>query len=563
MGAVLVFSAAAAPFIGPAPARAAQLSYVSDTINDSRPSLPVNHAIVFRTTSGIPASGQIVLSFENLSFAIDPAFSYSDMDLAVSTSTSFADAVDRPLAANPDAGHDGVSVTPGTGPITITLSSASGIPAGSYVRILLGTNVPGGTYQIANPSSTASYRILLNTYDAANAPVDYGAAMVAILPAVGVDANTNGSVPVLINGLPSGTIPSNAGQVLVSFNTTAYATCRYATSSGVLYGAMPNATVDYSLGMFHTFIVGNIVKGTTYSYYVRCSDFAGNENTTDYVISFYAGDPTGSGTGGGTPNTNQGDAGGGGSGGPMGNPYPTPLSAPSLVISGVAMPGATIAVLQDGSPMSLAANTGGNGNFSVTIPSLPQGTYTFTIEALSGGAVISSYTATITLISGTTNNIAGIVLPPSIGFVTSTVALGKPFLLTGLGVPSSTIDLMVINRTNAASPVEATTTVDENGVWSYALSTAGLPAGTYLVKARSSSPGLPMSNFSSFSLLGIGASPAGSLNTGDLNGDGKINLADFSILLYHWGTNYPPAEFDGGSKVDLPDLSIMLAHWTG
>jgi len=42
-----------------------------------------------------------------------------------------------------------------------------------------------------------------------------------------------------------------------------------------------------------------------------------------------------------------------------------------------------------------------------------------------------------------------------------------------------------------------------------------------------------------------------------------VNLADFSILLYYWGTNYPAAEFDGGGKVDLQDLSIMLYYWTG
>ncbi len=536
-----------------------QLSYVSDTISDSRPSVSVNHAIVFRTTSGIPASGQIVISFENTPFSIDPLFSYTDMDLAVSTSSSLSDATERTLAAIPDGTDDGVAVSPVTGPITITLSSGSGIPAGSYVRVLLGTNAPAGVYQITNPSAPASYRIFIDTYTAMSAPLDYGAAMVAIIPAVGVDANTNGSVPVLSDGLPSGTIPSNAGNVLVSFDTNIYATCRYATSSGVSYDAMAGVTDDQSSDLFHTFIVGNIVLGNTYTFYARCSDYAGNKNTTDYIISFYAGNPTGTGTGGGAPGS--GSSGGGGGGG--GAPYAALPPSPSLVISGIAMPDATIAVLQDGSQIPTTASTDSYGNFSVSIPSLPQGTYSFTIEVTDGSPTpISFYTTTITLISGTTNNITGVVLPPSIGFVTSTVALGKPFFVSGLGEPSSTVDILVTSQANGGVPLEATTTADPNGVWSYPLSTVGLPMGTYQVKARSLVQSLAESSFSSPSFLGVGEAAA-NLKIGDLNGDGKVNLVDFSIMLAHWGTDYAPADLNGDGKVDLPDLSIMLAHWTG
>jgi len=543
-------------------ARASQLSYVSDTISDSRPLLPINHEIVFQTTSGIPASGRIVIAFKGGQFLIDPLFGASDIDLSVSTSSPHADFTERTLASVPDDVNDGVAVTSTMGPITITLSSGSGIPAGAYVRILLGTNAPDGLYQITNPSSTASYSILLNTYNDVGGPIDYGVAMIAILPGVGVDANTNGSVPILFNGLPSGTIPSNAGIVLVSFNTKTYATCKYAMSPGIAYDLMLNLTTDYLSKTFHTFSVGGIVRGNTYTYYVRCSDFAGNENLSDYVISFYAGDPTGSGTGGGT--ASGGSSGGGGGGGDTGAPYIAPPSAPALVVSGVAMPNANLTILEDGSAISVPASTDGNGNFSVTIPSLPQGTYSFTVEARgSGSSVISSYTATISLISGTTNTITGVVLPPSILFVTSTVAMEKPFLISGLAEPSSTVDIVIISQTTGVSTLEATTTVDGSGVWSYPFSTAGLPMGTYQVKAQDLFGELAMSNFSSISLLGIGEAPAGNLKTGDLNGDGKINLADFSILLYHWGTDYPLAEFDGKNKVDLTDLSIMLSHWTG
>ena len=49
----------------------------------------------------------------------------------------------------------------------------------------------------------------------------------------------------------------------------------------------------------------------------------------------------------------------------------------------------------------------------------------------------------------------------------------------------------------------------------------------------------------------------------DLNGDGRVNLADFSILLYYWGTSNPTADLNGDGVVDLSDLSILLYYWTG
>jgi hypothetical protein len=540
-------------FVRMPPAHASQMGYVSDTINDSRLSLPTNHTIVFRVASDIPASGRIVIAFENIPFLIDPSFSYTDVGLAVSAVSPSSGFVLRSLAAIPDATDDGVAVTPVTGPITITLSSGSGIPAGSYIRISLGTNAPAGNYQIINPGATDSYRIFLNTYDDSGGTLDYGTAMVAILHAVGVNANTIKINPALLfNGRPSGTIPSNVSGVLVSFNTDTYATCRYATSSGILYDAMTNVTTDNWLGTFHTFIITGIVQGTTYTFYARCDDFAGNENPDDYIISFTAGNPTGA------------ISSGGGGGGGAGAPYPPTLGSPSLVISGVAFPNIGIAVLEDGSKIPVDANADSSGNFSVNIKSLLQGTYSFTIQAVNGGSTpLSSYTATITLISGTTNSITGIVLPPTIGFATSTVALNRTIVISGLSEPSSTVDLVVTSQANLKVPFEAKAMAKKNGTWSYTLSTAGFPVDTYQAKVRALVVGFAASNFSPVSFIGIGQEPVPKVRIGDLNGDGKVNLVDFSILLYHWGMKYALGDLNNNGTVDLPDLSIMLFYWTG
>jgi hypothetical protein len=545
-------------------ARASELSFVSDTIIDSRLSWPTNHTIAFRVATAIPPSGQIVIAFENEPFAIDPSFSYSDVGLAVSTSSGSSNFVERSLAATPDAIDDGVAVTTGSGPITITLSSGSGsgIAAGSYVRVLLGTNAPSGVYQITNPSSTASYRILLNSYNAVGAPLDYGAAIVAILPGIGVDTNTDKVNPAVLSaGAPTGTIPSNVSGVLVSFDTDTYATCRYATSSGILFDDMTNTTVDNSLGTFHSFTIYGITKGQTYTFYARCQDFAGNQNPNDYVISFIAGNPTGTGLGGGTGGTSGGSSGGGGGGG--GEPYPEALSAPSLVISGTTAPGAAISLLEDGSSIPVVTTADGSGNFSVNVLSILQGTYSFTVQASKSGSLFSSYTATISLVAGTTNNISGVVLPPGIDFSTSTVGLGKTITINGFGEPSSTIDLVLTSQAGLGTPFEATATVAGDGTWSYAFSSVGFPADTYQLKAQTIANGVTESNFSAISFLGIGEQPFPKLKIGDMNGDGKVNLVDFSIMLTHWGTSYSAADLNGDGTVDLPDLSILLFNWTG
>ncbi len=51
--------------------------------------------------------------------------------------------------------------------------------------------------------------------------------------------------------------------------------------------------------------------------------------------------------------------------------------------------------------------------------------------------------------------------------------------------------------------------------------------------------------------------------TGDINGDGKVNVQDLSYLLapLHWQTNDALADLNHNGIVDLFDLSIMLSNW--
>lgn len=95
------------------------------------------------------------------------------------------------------------------------------------------------------------------------------------------------------------------------------------------------------------------------------------------------------------------------------------------------------------------------------------------------------------------------------------------------------------------------------------------------------------SSFSSFALFGSSQQPGGasvvesyfsyflppyflpplsfSPKGADLNGDGKIDIVDLSILLYYFDKPAPAPEkydFNNDGKVDIVDISILLFYWT-
>ncbi len=50
---------------------------------------------------------------------------------------------------------------------------------------------------------------------------------------------------------------------------------------------------------------------------------------------------------------------------------------------------------------------------------------------------------------------------------------------------------------------------------------------------------------------------------GDLDGDGRVNGADFGLLLSLWGSSGPVGDLDGDGAVGGSDIGALLANWTG
>jgi hypothetical protein len=102
---------------------------------------------------------------------------------------------------------------------------------------------------------------------------------------VGVTIKNAVTPPVLSGGAPTGALPTGTTLATLAVSTNEAATCRYATSAGVSYGAM-TAAFSVTGGLSHTVTVSGLASGTSYKYYVRCQDAAGNADSADYLVSF-------------------------------------------------------------------------------------------------------------------------------------------------------------------------------------------------------------------------------------------------------------------------------------
>jgi hypothetical protein len=108
--------------------------------------------------------------------------------------------------------------------------------------------------------------------------------------------------PARFNGQPAGTLNWGTTQTTLSLATGENATCRYSVQAGVAYGSMATtfATTGFTT---HSTTVNGLTNGSSYTFYVRCTDAAGNANTNDFVIAFsVASSSTGISTFSGTEN---------------------------------------------------------------------------------------------------------------------------------------------------------------------------------------------------------------------------------------------------------------------
>ena len=608
--------------------KAKNIKSYKDTLSDSRIGNYSNHTLSFEIETSVSPGGYFDIT-PDAGFYIMPAtttFSVRNVELLVdgvprsasSTGSALVDEVTINSGAPGSIRYtlNSTNGIPANSDIKFRIgdnTSNSVEPVTTYSTSTGTTTTPGDVPGIKNHSSVGTHRINLTVNGGAEeAYAGFVIAMTEGVATLHVDT-TEEIPPFRFNGLPTGEIGGTTLNVEISLETDELATCKYSTTAGVDYALMAH-TFGLTGQIFHSQVVA-VAAETLNTFYVRCIDDEDNFNTDDFEISFLSppppsgnpnaeGDVEGDGTGTGNDGTGDGDGGGGSTGGTEGESSTTGQESGSggsgggggggsgggsgssggggfessdgpyesgdgrVIISGYAFPNSTVTILVDGN-VAKTTKASGNGSYEVTIDEIARGGYTFGIYATdSKGTKSSTFSTSFTVSGARASSLSNINLAPSILVSPNPVDPGQTLTVSGYSFPNATVTLENENSNSSVSRKTFTATAGSSGAWSTTIDTASFSKGTYKIRAKGEQTGgLGIkSNFSNYTFYGVGEAANQPLNP-DLNRDGKVNLTDFSILLFWWnsagGDSDPPADINQDGRVNLTDFSILLFNWTG
>lgn len=597
---------------------ARNINQYRDTISDSAPSAQSNHTFEFIVTTDVAPGARLEFT-PPAGFSIPATANFGIRNVQLSVN-----GIARTVGAVAAPGVDQVDITTGApGFIRYTLAPDSGLTAGDAIEFKIGnhtigsipentsfssttgtTTYAGDSEPIVNTATLGTHEVKFEIWDGtliANAGFLISINNRVNIP--GVDT-TEDVPPFRFNPAPTSTVGGTTLSVEISLETDEFAICRYSRTAGVSYGSMTDLFSNTGV-VFHSTVV-TVVPDSVQTFYVRCIDDEGNFNIDDFLIQFTVNpvptgdvngegdtDGDGSGTGdggnggqtgsggggsGGTGGGSSSGGGGGGGGGGKGDndddgggggfesddePYQS--GDARVIISGLAFPNSTITVGVDGT-LAQTTRSNGSGAYSVTLDAIARGVYTFGIYAEGPDKVKSStFSTSFTVTGGRTSELSNINIAPSIKVSPDPVDPGQTLTATGYAIPNSTVTLQV-GKQKSKSMSESTATADGSGKWTTTVATTNFSKGTYQIRAKAAQTAGATSNYSEFTYFGVGEEKGSTLNA-DLNRDGKVNLTDFSILLFWWngtgGDSDPPADINRDGRVTLTDFSILLFNWTG
>jgi cysteine-rich repeat protein len=255
-------------------------------------------------------------------------------------------------------------------------------------------------------------------------------------------------------------------------------------------------------------------------------------------------------------------SGGGGGGGLFTGAIPVRAQT-RVILEGKAYPNSSINVLKDGQLVGVVQSDG-NADFSYEATNMTAGPTTFGFWANDSRGVRSiTYTTTFQVTQNAVTTVSNVFLPPTLDLKTKKVTLGALVEAFGATAPLAKVSLFLDKEKNARTVATSTGA----GLWSAMIPTDDVADEAFhAVKAMFELFGSGAQSKSGYSQavnFYVGLRDARAFKTGDLNGDGKVNLVDFSILLFHWNTDHDIADLNSDGKVNLTDFSILLFNWTG
>ncbi len=234
-----------------------------------------------------------------------------------------------------------------------------------------------------------------------------------------------------------------------------------------------------------------------------------------------------------------------------------------VVIRGKSYPHADVHILIDGRVVGIV-DTDAKADFYFESNEITSGIASFGFWSEDTDGLKSTLlTLTLRVISGAVTTISGVNIAPSIDVDKNSVRQGEIVRIYGQTVPDTKINIYVHSEEEFIEEAEST----EDGSWEIDFDTTPLEVDFHTAKALfivETDENIIKSGFSravSFHVGKVGGEAA--CAEADLNHDGRVNLTDFSILLFHWGTDNECADQNQNGVVDLVDFSIMMYYWTG
>ncbi len=257
-------------------------------------------------------------------------------------------------------------------------------------------------------------------------------------------------------------------------------------------------------------------------------------------------------------------SGGGGGGGGNFNPggY-APVAQTQVIITGKAYPDANVHILKDGTDMAIV-KADGKADFYYSTTNISPGVATFGFWAQdSSGLKSAALTTTLSVVANVVTTISGEFLPPTIDLDKRKVNKGDVLTISG----QAPLDISVVTHVHSNQDVTQNATSNDSGGWKVAFDTSPLGDEDFhtaqAVFQMNVGGNTVESAYSQSISFYVGQNDVGRKFISDLNNDGKVNLVDFSVLLFYWGTSGPVGDLNSDKKVDLTDFSILLFNWTG
>ncbi len=300
----------------------------------------------------------------------------------------------------------------------------------------------------------------------------------------------------------------------------------------------PNPSIA---GSSESMTVSGLSPSTTYYFAIKTSDEVPNTSDISNVPS-------------GTTNEEStivisGDSGGGG------------VAATKVVFEGQAYPGSKIIVqFKDNIsenyrnvPLS-TYNMSSSGEFSISYTALLTGKYFFILKARDRAnktTGIKSYNVDFTFEKSLIDK--EIFFPPTLNFGNGIYSSSEDVEICGYSEANNKINL------NIDDIIKRETNSDKEGFYKFLIDSQELGAGNYYAKVNQTDESGKESGFSfprAFKITDL------SFPKADLNGDNAINIVDWSMFLFRWGSEEEhlrrEIDLDDSGEINIFDFSLFL-----